>query len=103
MVPRKFWFSEIFDHISKAFAISLVCVSLFSRGLKSFKVSVSDFKTVSRRVSDFTVRHPFKTIYYCHLSSEPVCLYLFLSLVLNRSAAMRRLHFSRQTALKPGC
>ena len=35
MVPRKFWFSEIFDHISKAFEISLVCVSLFSRALKS--------------------------------------------------------------------
>ena len=39
MVPTKFWFSEIFDHISKAFVIglkTLVCVSVFSRGLKSF-------------------------------------------------------------------
>ena len=36
MVPRKFWLSEIFDHISKAFAISLGSMSLFSRGLKSF-------------------------------------------------------------------
>lgn len=34
MVPRKFWVSEIFDEISKAFVLKIrVYVSLFSRGL----------------------------------------------------------------------
>lgn len=74
-----------------------VFTCLFSLG-----VSVSDFKTGSWWVSDFTVRHHLKTInyYLTFLPNQSVCIF---SLVFNRSAAMRRLHFSRQTALKPGC
>ena len=38
-----------------------------------------------------------------NLSSLPFCLYCCFPLVLNLLAAIRRLHFCRQTGLKPGC
>ena len=42
-------------------------------------------------------------IIYTDLSSESIWWYLALFLVLYLSAAIRRLHFCRQTGSKPGC
>ena len=83
MVPRKLWVSGTFDlilKISESFMMTHEVCFFLSQSLKSFifYISVPDFQTgisVSQRVTDFTICHPFLVtvtyMYKCYIFNVP--------------------------------